>query len=90
MKILLISLLQVQDAVVSGKTGLACTDIQRRWNLGTSKNFVPKRLSQYYVKCWAVVTESLPNTTHHLSHKDFRDSVDTAPIGHCLSSRTAS
>ncbi len=26
------------------------------------------------------MTQSLPNTPHHLSHKDFRDSVDKAPI----------
>ena len=26
------------------------------------------------------MTESLPNTPHHLSHKDFRDSADTTPI----------
>ncbi len=46
MKILLMSLLQVQNAVVSGKTGLARTDEQRRWNAGTSKNLETKRLSQ--------------------------------------------
>ncbi|XP_037539042.1 zinc finger BED domain-containing protein 6-like [Nematolebias whitei] len=36
---------RVQNAVISGKTGLACTDEQRRWNAGTAKNLQPKRLS---------------------------------------------
>lgn len=87
-KILLMSLTQVQNPVVNGKTGLACTD--EEWNAVTSKNLEPKCLSQinlkkeaeqvYSVNCRAVVTQSLPNTPHHLSHKDFRDSVDKAPI----------
>ena len=46
MKIILMSLLQVQNAVVSGKTRLACTGEQHRWNSAISKNLEPKRLSQ--------------------------------------------
>lgn len=75
----------------SGKTGLACTDEQRRWNAGTAKNLEPKRLSQinfkhhkaeqqYNVNCRAALTQSLPNTPHYLTHKDFRDGVDKAPV----------
>lgn len=77
--------------MISGKTGLACIDEQRRWNAGTPKNLEPKRLSQinfkhhkaeqqYNVNCRAAVTQSLPNAPHYLTHKDFRDGVDKAPI----------
>ena len=83
--------LQVQNAVIGGKTGLACTDEQRRWNAGTSKNLEPKRLSQinfrhhkaeqqYSVNCRVVASQRLPNTPHHVSHKDFRDSVDKSTL----------
>ncbi|XP_048091752.1 uncharacterized protein LOC125289110 [Alosa alosa] len=77
---------KVQNAVVSGKTGLACTDTQRRWNEGTSKNLQPKRLSQIhfrhhkaedeYEEETRAVGSQLPNTPQYQSHKDFRESVD--------------
>ncbi|XP_041939761.1 uncharacterized protein LOC121700690 [Alosa sapidissima] len=77
---------KVQNAVVSGKTGLACTDTQRRWNEGTSKNLQPKRLSQIhfrhhkaedeYEEETRAVGNQLPNTPQYQSHKDFRESVD--------------
>ena len=42
--VLLMCSLQVENAVTTGKTGLACTDEQRRWNAGTVRNIEPKRL----------------------------------------------
>lgn len=77
--------------MIGGKTGLACTDEQRRWNAGTSKNLEPKRLSQinfrhhkaeqqYSVNCRVVASQPLPNTPRHVSHKDFRDSVDKSTL----------
>ncbi|CAI5685839.1 unnamed protein product [Oreochromis niloticus] len=82
---------KVQNAVISGKTGLACTDEQHRWNAGTAKNLEPKRLSQinfrhhraeeqYDVNSQTAVTQSLPNTPYHLTHQDFIDSVSKAPV----------
>lgn len=72
--------------MASGKTGLACTDEQRRWNEGTSKNLEPKRLSQINFRHHKAEDEhegetravgsQLPNTPHYQSHKDFRESVD--------------
>ncbi len=35
---------QVENAVSSGLTGIACTDEQRLWNMGTQRNLCPKRL----------------------------------------------
>ena len=42
--VLLMCSLQVENAVTTGKTGLACTDEQRRWNAGTVRNIEPKGL----------------------------------------------
>lgn len=82
-------LVKVQNAVASGKTWLACTDEQHRWNAGTSKNLKPKRVSQINFRHHRAddafeynsraVAPSLPNTQNYLSHKDFKDSVENAP-----------
>ncbi|CAM4571257.1 unnamed protein product [Leuciscus chuanchicus] len=36
---------KVENAVSSGLTGIACTDEQRLWNVGTQRNLCPKRLT---------------------------------------------
>lgn len=45
-KILLMSSLQMQKAVVSEKTKIACADEKCSMNTGTSNNLEPKGLSQ--------------------------------------------
>ncbi len=67
-------------------TGIACTDEQRRWNEGTSRNLQPKRLShisfrhhkaeEEYEGQTKTVSSQLPNTPHYQSHKDFKESID--------------
>ena len=41
---------QLEYAALSGRTGEACTDLQQKWNHGTSRNLEPKRLCQIHFK----------------------------------------
>ena len=80
--------LQVENAVTTGKTGLACTDEQRRWNAGTVRNIEPKRLRDINFSHHRAGDEfgirvsgaqPLPNTPQYMSHAEFLTNVDKDP-----------
>lgn len=80
--------LQVENAVRQGKTGIACTDVQRKWNTGTRKNVGQRKIKQIsfsHHKPNLIYASPIIPAPYQIiapqlfcSHDEFKQSVDSS------------
>lgn len=82
---------QLEYATATGRSGIACTDEQQRWNRGTIQNLEAQRLENisFKRKCPSSTFGdcnqldgggSLPEQPAHLSHDDFVECADLSAV----------